>query len=117
MTIDQQTFKEIEQLLSECDRSELSDHAFSDREIYWTRKDSEEMVAEGYAGRSYSLWVNLNGKNINLEGDECKNLLNLGTFKCAVRNDSGGSDIDIDDCEPYSCDYETDYDYNDYEYD
>lgn len=78
--------EEARDILNGCDRHELRDHAFGDREISWTRRGLE--VAFGYSdGRECG--VHLVDGNA-FEGQDAKGLVNLGTLRHAERNDEIG---------------------------
>lgn len=80
------TFDEAKELLSNCRRSELRDHAFGDREIFFTDA-SGNTVAEGYSGSSgTSVYVN----GTEFEGKEGEHLATLGHLGDIERNDSTG---------------------------
>ncbi|MNL63913.1 hypothetical protein D3C87_1880840 [compost metagenome] len=83
------TFEQAKELLANCKRSELRDHAFGDREIYF--EDAQGVsVAEGYAGSG--------GYSINFvagayfDGTEARELIALGHEGKIERNDSTGPD-------------------------
>lgn len=79
-------FEEAKALLTNCKRSELRDHAFGDREIYF--EDSEgNSVAEGYSG---SGGYSINVGNSYFDGAEAKELISLGHEGNIERNDSTG---------------------------
>jgi hypothetical protein len=88
------TFEEAEQILSETTRSELRDHAFGDREVFWT-KDGVEIAGGYFGGRTADVWI---GKGVegwegptgDFEGLEARKLSQLGTLGVVDRNDETG---------------------------
>ncbi|MNI79753.1 hypothetical protein D3C73_1362310 [compost metagenome] len=83
-------------MLTPCNRLELRDHAFGDKEVYFETTDGKT-VAEGYAGREYTLSIG----EVEFTGAEARQLLALGNLTKVDRNDSGA-----DDEEPYFDDEE-----------
>lgn len=78
--------KEAKAILDDCDRDELRDHAFGDREISWTRSGFE--VAYGYdTGKECG--VHIVGDTA-FEGDDARLLIDCGTLAHVERNDSSG---------------------------
>lgn len=83
------SFEEAVVLLTDCKRSELRDHAFGDREIYFVDQAGND-VAEGYAGSGgYS--INFNA-GAYFDGDQARQLIALGHEGNIERNDSTGPD-------------------------
>lgn len=78
-------YQDAVQTLSACNRAELRDHAFGDREISWWRGDT--LVAEGYDGVSAYVVCSDGTK---FENDEAYKLFKLGTLKTVTRNDAQG---------------------------
>lgn len=87
------TYEQAIELLSECNRSELRDHAFGDKEVYFETKDGNS-VAEGYSGSSA---VSVNIGETEFVDDEARHLLTLGTLVNVERNDAGGDDEEFED--------------------
>lgn len=83
------SFEEASKLLSQCTRNELRDHAFGDREVYFTLNDEE--VAEGYLGGGMAS-VSIKGKGTEFTDGEARQLLALGTLGQVERNDSMDDD-------------------------
>ena len=82
--------------LNLCEREELRDHAFGDREIVWTFEGQE--VAGGYFGSTgQSVWINKLGQPGteigSFEGDEARELSSCGKLKALHRNDMQGDAI------------------------
>ena len=91
------TLEEAKKILSACERDELRDHAFGDREVYWS-KDGKE-VASGYFGGSCSAIgftnFNENGLIVSLaefKGKEAQELASCGASVKIERNDETGPD-------------------------
>lgn len=82
------TFEEAKELLMTCNRSELRDHAFGDKEIYFDTPEGEQ-VAEGYCGGGI---VNITVHRTMFQDDEAAELLKLGHLVKVERNDSQGDD-------------------------
>lgn len=82
------TFEEAKTLLSTCNRDELRDHAFGDREIYWTSVGGEE-VASGYCGEGI---VSATVGETYFIGEQAAELVKLGRTGKVERNDSTGPD-------------------------
>ena len=87
------TLDEARTLLNGCDRDELRDHAFGDREMSWWRKgtyntDNPVEIASGYQGGGTSVTI---GK-VRFEGTDAYALLGCGTLVRADRNDTTGDD-------------------------
>lgn len=78
--------KEAKAILDECDRDELRDHAFGDREISWTRSGFE--VAYGF-DNGKEVGVHMVG-DASFEGDEARNLIDCGELAHVERNDQTG---------------------------
>lgn len=89
------TLDEAKTLLNDCERDELRDHAFGDREVSWFRKgvvdergDRVE-VATGYQGSDIGVsFPDLT----NFEGDNARALFSCGTLTRCDRNDTQGDD-------------------------
>jgi len=86
------TFEEAKAILNTCVREELRDHAFGDREIYWTRDGQE--IAFGYSGSSVSF--GFSGDDTVFSDDEVRELLRCGSLGTVERNDSTGPDTYTD---------------------
>lgn len=82
------TFQEAKLLLADCQRSELRDHAFGDREVYFVNAVGDT-VAEGYSGSSGS---SLHVSGTEFVGKQADELLTLGHQGSVERNDSTGPD-------------------------
>ena len=95
---------EAQELLNLCDRQELRDHAFGDREVSW-RFDGVE-VAGGYFGSGHkSVWIHdyeqivIHGFDhaqfvlANFSDDEAHVLSTCGKVTMIERNDMQGDDI------------------------
>lgn len=82
------TFEQAKELLAGCTRSELRDHAFGDREIYWSNA-ADESVGSGYSGSSGAEVAV--GDSV-FHGEEAEQLVVLGTIGKVERNDSTGPD-------------------------
>lgn len=88
------SFEEAKAFLDKCQRSELKDHYFGDREIGWSLNDVE--VASGYFGSSsQSVSIFHPGTNETVwscEGGPARDLSRAGTLVSVERNDSEGPD-------------------------
>ncbi|MNB58639.1 hypothetical protein D3C87_364630 [compost metagenome] len=84
------TYDEAVKVLAAATRDELRDHAFGDREIYWTN-DYGQSVATGYVG-SGGCEIDFTGFELTLEEDQYRDLINLGKVGNVERNDSTGPD-------------------------
>ena len=76
-------------ILNDAYRHELRDHAFGDREVFWTEgpeTDSEE-VADGYFGGGHAV-VGIGGNS--WKGREARELSRCGRAGRVERNDSTG---------------------------
>ena len=98
------TFEQAKELLAGCERRELKDHAFGDREIYFTKDDKN--VAEGYSG-SGGPSIMIFGEREDQEdathfnGSEASELNGLGTYMGSERNDSTGpEEFEEGECMP-----------------
>lgn len=80
-------FREAMELLDECKRSELRDHAFGDVEIYWT-KDGEEIAYGYFSGSVQSVFSD----HFSFKGEEAKELRSAGVEQSIERNDETGPD-------------------------
>lgn len=79
---------EAKDILSQCDRHELRDHAFGDMEVTWTIPGRSHEVAYGYSsGRSYG--VHMVGDS-TFDAEEAKMLLACGDLVQVERNDEAG---------------------------
>lgn len=80
--------EEAKKILDDCDRRELRDHAFGDKEISWEHAGFE--VAYGYStGREWGVHFIIGE---SFEGEEAHKLTKCGTLVTAERNDSTGPD-------------------------
>lgn len=100
------TLDEAKKLLNACDRDELRDHAFGDRELSWYRKgtfgtENPVEVAYGYQGSTVGVTIvdeapPLPGETRkslgSFQGDEAYALLACGTLVNSYRNDETGDD-------------------------
>lgn len=98
------TLDEAKEILDQCERDELRDHAFGDSEVSWIRNGKE--VASGYFGRTENTYVSFgpykevreNGKIVRFEalgsfnGDDAEKLRHCGKLGVRERNDSTGLD-------------------------
>lgn len=88
------TLEEAKELLDQCTRAELRDHAFGDREIYFTKDGTS--VAEGYSGTECEITIFGTGDggldDTYFQGSEAYELLRCGTLDSVERNDSTGPD-------------------------
>jgi hypothetical protein len=84
------TYDDAVKLLSTAIRDELRDHAFGDREIYWTN-EFEHQVATGYVG-SGGCEIDFLGFDVHFEEDQYRDLINLGQVGKVERNDETGPD-------------------------
>ncbi len=82
------TFEEAKALLSQSVRDELRDHAFGDREIYWTTVGGED-VASGYCGEGIT---SVTVGETYFIGEQAVELAKLGRTGSIERNDSTGPD-------------------------
>jgi hypothetical protein len=86
------TFEEAMKLLGSCKRYESRDHYFNDREVYWSRGDSE--VAEGYfGGGSGSVYIHEEFGGGSFIGEEARELATRGSDPEIGRNDETGPDF------------------------
>lgn len=96
-------FQEAKELLSTCERSELRDHAFGDREVSWVTKKDDEivLVAEGYFGGGSGSGICILGDKdaegltttiAEFDGREALELAKCGCSVHVERNDSTGPD-------------------------
>lgn len=84
------TFEDAKKILNSCTRYESRDHAFGDREIYWTREDVE--VAEGYfGGGSADVFILLPEEEV-FRGKLARELAKCGAIVHIGRNDETGPD-------------------------
>lgn len=87
------TLEEAKELLNQCTRHECRDHAFGDREIYFTMGAVD--VAEGYAGGGRSDIVIYGAspeEDARFNGKEADELFECGAVGGIERNDSTGPD-------------------------
>lgn len=82
------TYDEAVELLTNAKRSELRDHFFGDKEVYFT-SDDDRSIAEGYSGNSA---VSIMVQGTEFTGDQAAELLTLGTLVAVERNDSDTND-------------------------
>lgn len=99
------TFEQAKELLAGTERRELKDHAFGDREIYFTKGDKN--IAEGYSGGGNPASIMIYGEQedgsdaTHFEGSEAAELNGMGTFMGSERNDSTGpDDFEEGECMP-----------------
>lgn len=79
--------QEAKELLDDCTRSEMQDHAFGDAEVFWFRDLTE--VASGYfAGSVNEVYFVQHG--VSFKGDDAKSLRNCGKEGAIQRNDQTG---------------------------
>lgn len=86
-------FEQAKNRLNMAFRHELRDHAFGDREIFWTMGGRE--MAGGYMGRDKSVWIqdpHDPDEWISFNGEEAEKLANCGKLRRVDRNDSTGPD-------------------------
>jgi len=83
------SFSEAEALLSEGIRSENRDHAFGDREVYWTNSDGKEIGGGYFNGAEGSVWLETGEC---WSGADARRLANCGKVGTIGRNDSTGPD-------------------------
>jgi len=85
------TLDEARTILNTCTRSELRDHAFRDREVYWERGGEE--VGFGYfGGGANSVGVDWEGRHGSFSGAEARALSTCGSRGAIERNDETGPD-------------------------
>lgn len=82
------TYDDAVKLLSTSTRDELRDHAFGDREVYWTNS-FDQQVATGYVG-SGACEIDFLGFDVRFEEDQYRDLINLGQVGKVERNDETG---------------------------
>ena len=70
----QMNIEEAKKILNKCVRSELRDHAFGDREIFWFSGDADKAVATGYVGNG-SISVGFTDGTATFKHDEARQLL------------------------------------------
>lgn len=84
-------------LLKMCHRHELRDHAFGDRQVFWTAgpNTDDPLVAEGYfGGGSAEIWIHEDwGENGAFTGDYAKRLSACGETGVIGRKDVTGPDF------------------------
>lgn len=96
------TFDTVKDFLNQCERSELRDHAFGDRELFWAFDGVD--VAGGYFNRDgRSVWINdceivfkgdvLMLVHTEFSGDEALELSKCGKVGKIYRNDMQGDSI------------------------
>jgi len=83
------TFEQAKELLSVCQRDELRDHAFGDREVSWYEKDTGRYVVEGYFSGT-SQHIEFTDSFTSFEGSEANALGLIGTARSVERNDETG---------------------------
>lgn len=80
------TLAEAIELLNQCQRDELRDHAFGDAEVYWLKGDLE--IASGYfSGDAAQVYIG----DKTFAKDEARQLRNCGSKGAVERNDETGS--------------------------
>ena len=79
------TFDEAKTKLAQCNRAELRDHYFGDKEVYFTDKTGNA-VAEGYDG-TCSTTLHFSDGSVFAD-TEAVTLIKLGTLIRVERNDS-----------------------------
>ena len=80
------SFEEVQKILGTCERGENRDHAFGDREVYWSREGED--LAFGYFGGGTAV-VGLDAEGeASFSGDEAFELLKCGATVVIERNDS-----------------------------
>lgn len=85
-------FEEAKTLLSKSIRSELRDHAFGDKEVYWETENGVD-VASGYSGASGdSVDISYENDNSFFSDEQAIELMQLGRLSRTERNDSIGPD-------------------------
>jgi hypothetical protein len=88
---EQNDFEAARRLLQGCVRTELRDHAFCDREIFWTQGQQE--VATGYFGGStQSIDIHTEFGGGHFIDEEAVALVDLGVEGVISRNDETGPD-------------------------
>ena len=83
------TFQEATNRLAPCIREECRDHAFGDREVFWSFNG--ETVATGYAG-STGFEVSFSDGTGNFVGKHARILMEKGKLGQTYRNDETGDD-------------------------
>lgn len=78
--------EEAKTLLDGCDRVELRDHAFGDKEVFWDKNGVD--IAEGYAGSSMVSVTMEEGTSFT--NDDARALMSCGTLGTVCRNDETG---------------------------
>lgn len=73
------TLSEAQDLLSQCNRVELRDHYFGDKELTWYDSEGQE-VATGYCGHDFEVVIDYEDKYYLSKGDEAYRLSKLGTL-------------------------------------
>jgi hypothetical protein len=85
------TYEQALNLLGLCERGELRDHAFGDREVFWIRNGVE--VAGGYfGGGNADVWINEEFGGGSFKGNEARELAARGSNVKIERNDETGPD-------------------------
>lgn len=74
-------------ILNQCERHELRDHAFGDMEVSWTKDGNE--VGAGYFGGGVAD-VSLIGEFSDFHDEDARALQSCGTLAHVERNDSTG---------------------------
>jgi len=87
---------EAREVLSACQRSELRDHAFGDKEVYWTR-DGEDVGVGYFGGGRASVWIHKEDTDFTADGETARELSECGTLKHVERNDEMGPDTYVED--------------------
>lgn len=92
-------FEAAKKLLDECERVEVRDHFFEDREIYWRLEvDGEPVdVADGYFSRQTGATVYIMDPKVDMDvveftGEQARELAKCGKIVRFARNDETGPD-------------------------
>ena len=82
--------EEAKKILDGCVRSECRDHAFGDKEVFWTKNGVD--TAEGYFGSSMASVTIYEGEDttFSFKSDDALSLMNAGTLGQVGRNDETG---------------------------
>lgn len=83
------TFDQAKELLSTSNRSELRDHAFGDREVYFEDAQGNEIAAGYYAMTCCDVEFN---DGTCFSGEEARILIKMGKLINVERNDSQDDD-------------------------
>lgn len=82
--------EQAKELLEQCTRNELQDHAFGDSEVFWDKDGIE--VADGYFGGGRDPVVGIHNPDATFTGKDALALRNCGERGQVERNDSTGPD-------------------------